>query len=91
MANFRIITDSVSAHALALDALDGQLQEAASRLASIANAAAGTSAQDALSDAAKAWEGAIGAYAGVVGGLADAATLAAQCYAVTDATLVGRG
>ena len=91
MANFKAITDRVAAEASALDELGCELRAAGSRVAGIADVAAGTPAHGALGEAAIAWEGALGAYADAVTGLADAATLAAQCYAVTDATLIGRG
>jgi len=86
-----VVTEQVSAHAMALDGFDAGLRDAGLRISGVANAAAETPAEGALLDATAAWERTIGAYAGAVHQLAIALALAAQCYAVTDGSVVRHG
>lgn len=91
MTDFRVVTEQVAAQATTLGGLGSRLASGGELISMAGQAAADTAAAGALEAATTAWLGALGRYADATQRLATAVTLAAECYAVTDGSVVPRG
>ena len=86
-----MVTEQLVAQAGRLQGIDGEFDAAAALLGVGADAAADTPAAGALSHATSLWVGLLRQYGVATNALSGAIAMAAQCYAVTDDSVVSDG
>src|SRR4051812_40781508 len=86
--SYQVVTEGLVAHAMVLDGVAKTLHGSTGVFSGAADAAADTTAAAALQDATARWARAADEFGGAVHSLGVAVVSAAECYAVTDSTVM---
>jgi hypothetical protein len=86
--DYHVVTEGLAAHAVTLDGVAKTLHGSTGVFSAAADGAADTMAAAALHEATARWTRATDEFAGAVHSLGVAVVAAAECYAVTDATVM---